>query len=500
MKDAVVSGFTGTSRPANLQAGGYWVDTTNGGSPNFYWIYKIYDGTDDIEVFRVNLQTNASSISGADSSFQIQKISADAVGAILKMAKERIATNGQVLSADVLSEIQSLSNDQLGGNPITIKIKTVALENHTTTAQGTALVFEAIAATTATLAEVMRIMNGFLGLGTVAPEASLHVKGSTGIINERATEDAVGPLIVFQKKRLSTDNGAADSGDVIGRASWKSQDNIPNKIEVAAVEVTAAEDHTTTAQGSILRVYTKKTGETALTQHMQFGNVIESKTRHDLNALKLISEDIATAASIAQLTASKAIVNMTGSTATNIHGILAASTTQVVVIHNGSTAAVTLKHQSGTATAADRFDLPEDTDIEILPDASAELFYHLGSSRWKVKSGSGSGAGGGYKVTSVQTIAGGGTVTTSSTDYRQLRHVQGTTTPTTLSTTPFGAGPWRDGAEILLVGNSDAASVIIPYNDASNGVVGNFGESFELGLYQTAKLVYSASLARFIKV
>ena len=39
-KAAVVSGFSGTSRPAQLEAGGYWIDTTLEGTQNI-WEYKI---------------------------------------------------------------------------------------------------------------------------------------------------------------------------------------------------------------------------------------------------------------------------------------------------------------------------------------------------------------------------------------------------------------------------------------------------------------------------
>ena len=49
MKDATVSGFSGTSRPANLQAGGYWVDTTNDPTS---WDFMLYDGTTDITIMK----------------------------------------------------------------------------------------------------------------------------------------------------------------------------------------------------------------------------------------------------------------------------------------------------------------------------------------------------------------------------------------------------------------------------------------------------------------
>jgi hypothetical protein len=230
---------------------------------------------------------------------------------------------------------------------------------------------------------------------------------------------------------------------------------------------------------------------------MTWGEEIEAIIRLKINSLSLGEADVASSATIAALDASKSIINITGSTLTDIQGISASSESKVVVIHNLASVAVTLKHDSGSATAANRLLLPNSQDIEILPDASAELFYCVTDSRWKVKSGSGSG-GGALRVTSVQTLTASGTISSSTTDYRQLRHVQGTSGPTTVSTTPFGTGgDWKDGTEIVLVGNHNDDTVIVPFNDAANGCVGNFNE-IELTKYKTATFIWSSSLTRWI--
>lgn len=156
-----------------------------------------------------------------------------------------------------------------------------------------------------------------------------------------------------------------------------------------------------------------------------------------------------------------------------------------------------MEHEDAGATAADRLKLPDSLPIEILPESSMELFYSTSDSRWKVKSGSGSG-GGGLRVSSVETLTGGGTITSSTTAYRQMRHIQGTSGPTALSSTPFGTGgAWKDGTEMILVGNSDDNSVLLSFNDAANGVVGNFSE-IEIGLYKIVELIWSASFSRWI--
>ena len=106
--------------------------------------------------------------------------------------------------------------------------------------------------------------------------------------------------------------------------------------------------------------------------------------------------------------------------------------------------------------------------------------------------------GGGFAVTSVASISAGGTISSSTTDQRQLRHIQGNAAAVDLSSTPFGAvGGWRDGTEMLLIGNDDANSVTLVYNDAAKGAVGNFSR-IEMTKFKSVLLVYSSSLDRWI--
>lgn len=106
--------------------------------------------------------------------------------------------------------------------------------------------------------------------------------------------------------------------------------------------------------------------------------------------------------------------------------------------------------------------------------------------------------GGGLVVSSAQTVSSGGDITSSTTDQRQMRPVIGNGAPTAASTTPFGTtGGWKNGTEILLVGTSDSDSVILAFNDASKGLVGNFTE-IELTKYKTALCVWNSTLDRWI--
>lgn len=106
--------------------------------------------------------------------------------------------------------------------------------------------------------------------------------------------------------------------------------------------------------------------------------------------------------------------------------------------------------------------------------------------------------GGGYAVSTNQLISDGGTVTTSTIAPRQMRLVSGNAAVATLSLTPFGAvGGWIDGTEILLVGTDDTNLVILTYNDAAKGLVGNFS-TIELTRFRSIVCVYSSSLDRWI--
>lgn len=270
-KAAIVSGLSGTSRPTELDQGGGWIDTTN--DPT-YWSYKIWTGTADVEVFRLHLDTNLASVALAVEDFSVKKISADTVGAVLKLVKQRIANSGQVLDGDTVGEIQFVGRANDASNPVVAKMVWVASDNQTSSAFGGEFAFHSVADASGTLTKHMRFVDG---------------------------------LVEFL---------------------------VPAKV----------------------------------------------------NSLRLVAQSVATSATIAQLSASKAVVEMTGSTVTDIQGINSGQESQVVTVHNRSTAIVTLKHQNGTAAANDRMKLPNDADYAINPEASATLYYCTTDSRWKLKS------------------------------------------------------------------------------------------------------------------
>lgn len=111
------------------------------------------------------------------------------------------------------------------------------------------------------------------------------------------------------------------------------------------------------------------------------------------------SANVATAATIAALASATPVVRLTGSTLTTLQGIAAGITSQVLTIFNASSAVVTMAHENGSASAADRIVLPSSVALAIAPNGAAFLRYDKALTRWVLISSSGSGGGaGGMRV------------------------------------------------------------------------------------------------------
>lgn len=271
-KDALMSGCAGTSRPSTIEAGGLWIDTTNQGTPNFFWSLKIYTGAGDIEIFRLSVLNGIGGSLFGDSEFDIKKISADTVGPILFLIKNRLASNGQVLDGDVVGEMR------------------------------------------------------FVG----------------------ATNTSTAPTTAY-------------------------------------VRFTASDDESDSVYGGTLSFASTADATNTITEHLRFiAAVVETVKPLKVNSLRLVPQNIATAATIAALDASTILAEMTGSTATAIQGINATQATQFIHIHNRSSATVTLKHENTSATSTNRMKLPNAADLALISDSTAVLYYCSTDARWKI--------------------------------------------------------------------------------------------------------------------
>lgn len=178
--------------------------------------------------------------------------------------------------------------------------------------------------------------------------------------------------------------------------------------------------------------------------------------------LSTAKADVASTASITQLASSTTFVKLTGSTATTVHGIAAGVDGQHLVFHNGSTQAATIKHQSGTATAADRLILPGALDLSVSANSSAEFIYDTTQSRWVQKSGSGSG-GGALTVSdsrgSPANIVAGTAIAFTAGTQRIMLFVQGSGGHVDMSANPQVQAGTVVGQEMTIIGRNDDQTI-----------------------------------------
>ena len=96
-------------------------------------------------------------------------------------------------------------------------------------------------------------------------------------------------------------------------------------------------------------------------------------------------------------------------------------------------------------------------------------------------------------------IAGGGTITASTTQQVQYFRVSGDGGAISLSTTPFGSGGgWIDGTTVRICGTDDTNSVSLDFNDSANGAIIN-GDC-TLKKYNMITLQWDNELSRWIEI
>lgn len=163
-KDALVSGMSGTSRPAQLQAGGMWIDTTNQSAPTYYWSFKFWTGSVDIEVFRLSVLYGYGGTLISDASFDIQHIAADTAGPILQLIKQRNPSinQGQVLSGDLIGEIRFIGRTATSTDPLVGYLQFTSTDDMTAAAFGGTFSFASTPDATNALAEHFRFIGGYV--------------------------------------------------------------------------------------------------------------------------------------------------------------------------------------------------------------------------------------------------------------------------------------------------------------------------------------------------
>lgn len=290
---------SGTSRPTNLLQHGLWLDTTDDLSG--IWSLKQYNGTSDIELFKINKNTGALIIGANEDEIQVVRSSDDSVGALMSLIKERVAGGGQTLINDVLGEILFKGTENGGVTRTQAKITTVSVDDVTSAEYGAYMAFHTTAQDGNTLQENMRLTdNGKLGIGETAPEKTIHAKSSaadSGVKTTKSGDNALGSALQLHKKRIAA-SGQVLNNDNIGGVVWSSTDSLGAEIDVAKIEVLATENHTNSAHGSELILSTKKNGSTTFEERIkvdQNGNVlIAGQSQNDTKTTEDLLDDAAT--------------------------------------------------------------------------------------------------------------------------------------------------------------------------------------------------------------
>ena len=177
LKEAMVSGFSGATRPTELDPGGIWVDTSNDASG--LWSLKIWTGSVDILIATINKTSGKAAITESDAFFNIEKVSADTYGAVLGLLKKRISGGGQVLDGDTVGGIEYKAYSDTGVAQVVAKIEVVSTDDVTNTARGSYLRFYTTTDGTANLSEKVRITDdGKVGIGITGPVEKLEVDGN----------------------------------------------------------------------------------------------------------------------------------------------------------------------------------------------------------------------------------------------------------------------------------------------------------------------------------
>lgn len=210
-------------------------------------------------------------------------------------------------------------------------------------------------------------------------------------------------------------------------------------------------------------------------------------------ALELQNATDATDAAISALSSAKAIIKLTGATtARDVQGIAGGADGRMIAVHNKTAFVYTLKHESGSATAANRMTLPGASDIALQAAQSAVFFYDGDSSRWRLFALC--GGGGSSRGTGTFT----GTSITPTADSDQSWTYNGSSAQS-FSTTGFGTlTSLTNGTRITVYGTDNDNTLTIAESDITNGRIMNGDCVLSRG--KSITFEYNSTLSRMVEV
>lgn len=395
-KAALLSSLSGTTRPAELLAGGTWLDI----SADPVWTLNMFDGTNDIPLMTIDTANGLASLDNALNLFTVTKISADTASPVIEMIKERIANTGQVLGGDYIGAWQCRGNNNVGGSVVTVRIRAVATQNYTGTVAGTDLIFEATESGSTTIAEWMRLNNKKLGIGTATPSNTIHAVGD-GIRSERSADDAV-PAKFISRKKKATGTGQTLDTEVFGVHEFNSTDENGDEVLAAKIEAVATEDHFSTDQGTALVVSTKNIGDDFFTEKVRIGEDVQIQSPLKVNSSQETvgsasyngEVDSSTTGSNQSLSPNKSVLKVTNASLVSVNNVANPLDGRLLFLTNGTGNLLTIVNDAG-GTASHRILTGTGADLTLDPGAAITLVYDNVGSRWQVIGGVGSGGGGG---------------------------------------------------------------------------------------------------------
>lgn len=394
-KDALMSGLIGVTRPDELEAGGIWVDNSLGATPNFRWKVKLFTGVIDLVLFDINTQNGGVAIAGTENLFTITRLADDDIAAILKLQKRRIAGTGGILSGDEIGEVEFFSRNSAMNDNKVAGLLVEAIENATAIANGSALVFKATKTGEVSPTEMMRIVDGKMGIAEGNPTEMLHVRGNAKL---EIRQDVVGGRTLFFSKRRATGNGQTLNGDDIGNIVFRGTDQNGADAGIANIRVHATENTTDTSRGNIMEFKTRAPGDAsaqtsislsgkqAIVNKLAVQEIITRTSANDAGVLNVLAFPTTP---VTRLTAA-ALTNITGITkpvGTRSPELIFINTTgnDLIITNNDPTA-----DENGFITGTG-------DDIEVGPGSTFTAIYDVVSLRWRLMGGSG-GGGGGKKI------------------------------------------------------------------------------------------------------
>jgi len=157
------------------------------------------------------------------------------------------------------------------------------------------------------------------------------------------------------------------------------------------------------------------------------------------------------------------------STVTTINGAVAATDGREIILQNGTASPITINHESGSATSANRFTLPNATALSLGANQSVKFIYDGAATRWFTVGGSGSGAG--RLVTGTlgaPSAIVAGTGVQISTEIRDIDiYVAGSGGFVDITANPQISAGNTDGQRMTIIGTSDTNSVLF---ETGNGL------------------------------